>query len=96
MTADAIEFIMQKKSTWTAALDTKAPFSVTYTRASYSDIAMFTAEHGGAVVWIIVGCVVVAICCLAAILYKLGKCACGSKKDEADTFYAVEDFYARV
>lgn len=96
MAADDIEFIMQKKSTWTEVLNKSTPFSITYTRASYSDIAVFTAEHGGAVVWIIVGCVVVALCCAIGIIYKMGKCCFGSKKDESDKFYAVEDCYARV
>merc|ERR1712028_29454 len=32
MSANAIEFIMQKKSTWTSALNTAKPFSITYTR----------------------------------------------------------------
>ena len=96
MTADYLEFFMQQKSTWTAALNKTKPFSITYTRASYTDIALFTAEHGGTVVWIIVGCVIVAACCLVGILWKLGHCCFGKKKDDADNFYAVEDCYARV
>ena len=87
---------MQKRSSWTEALDHATPFSITYTRASYSDISLFTAEHGGYIVWIIVGVVAVALCCCIGILYKMEKCVCGSKKDEADKFYAVEDCYARV
>lgn len=92
MTADSIEFIMQKKSTWTDA----SKFSVTYTRASYMDIAKFTAEHGGAVVWIIVGVVLVLAVCAGVIIWKMGKCCFGDKKGDEDKFYEVEDCYARV
>jgi hypothetical protein len=87
---------MQQKSTWTTALNTAKPFSITYTRASYADISLFTFEHGGPVVWIIVGVVVVLACIVGCVCYKMEKCMCGKKKDDSDKFYAVEDCYARV
>jgi len=96
MTADSIEFIMQKKSTWTSALNTAKPFSVTYSRASYMDIAKFTAEHGGAVVWIIVGVVALLVVLAGCVVWKMGKCCFGDKKSADDKFYEVEDCYARV
>jgi hypothetical protein len=93
--ANTIQIIMQRKSTWTEVLNTAKPFSITYTRASYAEIAKFTAENGGAVVWIIVGVVALLACIVGGVVWK-----CFHKKNPDktadDAFYAVEDCYARV
>lgn len=76
------------KQTTTAAAD---DFSVTFTRATYLKIAEMTALHGGVIVWVIIGVVIV---CLIITLICLWK-KCAHKKDEEDRFYQ-EDSYMRV
>jgi len=90
--AESIEVYMAQNNKWVAA-DKGEDFKVTFTRASYFDIAKLTAEHGGAVTWIIIGCVVLVLCIVGCIVWK---CFCSGKKDEEDQFYYSDDLYARV
>jgi hypothetical protein len=94
-TADDITFIMQPKSTWTKAInDAKATqFSIDFERASYVEMAKFTALHGGSTMWIIIGVIVVVLCCVTGCVWHYCK---NKNKDDADGFYQVEDCYARI
>jgi hypothetical protein len=90
--ADTIEVYMAQNNKWVAA-DKGESFKLTFTRASYADIALLTAEHGGAVTWIIIGCVVLVACIVGVVVWK---CFCSKKKDSEDEFYYSDDLYARV
>jgi len=92
--ANAVEFLVQGTSTWTAALNKKHPFSIKFQRASYADIAKFTAVNGGTTMWIIIGVVVVVLCCVTGCVYHY--CKNKNKDGEDDSFYQVEDCYARI
>jgi len=76
------------KETTTAAAD---DFEVTFTRATTLSILEMTTLHGGVIVWVIIGCVIV---CLIITLICLWK-KCANKKDEEDRFYQVDN-YMRV
>lgn len=95
LSADDITFIMQGKSTWTKAInDAKATeFSIDFERASYTEIAKFSALHGGSTMWIIIGVIVVLCCCVSACVWHYCK---NKNKDSSDDFYQVEDCYARI
>jgi hypothetical protein len=85
--ADSIEVV------WTntdevAAADVGG-FSLTFTRETNSSLAVFTLEHGGVIVWVIIGIVVFCLLCVGIIVWK----KCFHKEGEA--FY-VDDAYARV
>lgn len=83
---------MAQNNVWAAA-DKGESFDLTFTRASYYDIAKLTAEHGGAITWIIIGVVILLACIVGCIVYK---CFCGRPKDDEDKFYFSDDLYARV
>lgn len=93
--ANDITFIMQGKSTWTKAInDAKATqFSIDFERASYVEMAKFTAMHGGSTMWIIIGVIVVVLCCVTGCVWHYCK---NKNKDSSDDFYQVEDCYARI
>jgi len=67
--ASKIDVMYQQKSSMESG--TTNNFDLTFTRASYLNMTKLVAEHGGAVVWIIIGCVV---CCLIITLACLFKC----------------------
>jgi hypothetical protein len=92
--ADEIYVYMAQNQKWAAA-DKGEAFKLSFSRASYMDIAKLTAEHGGAITWIIIGVVVLLACLAVCILWKLGKCCFGGKGDEENMFYS-DDLYARV
>lgn len=71
--ANSIEFLVQGTSTWTPALNKKVPFSIKFQRASYEEIAKFTAVNGGTTMWIIIGVVVVVLCCVTGCIYHYCK-----------------------
>jgi len=63
-------------------------WSISFTRQTNEQIAAFTIEHGGVIVWVIIGIVVFCLLCVGVIVWK--KCF-----HKTDDFY-VEDCYARV
>lgn len=83
---------MAQNNVWAAA-DKGESFDLTFTRASYYDIAKLTAEHGGAVTWIIIGVVVLLACIVGVIVWK---CFCHKNSDDENNFYYSDDLYARV
>jgi hypothetical protein len=85
--ADTIEVVWTNTQTVPAAqVD---GFSLTFERKSNSELAVFTIEHGGVIVWVIIGIVVFCLLCVGIIVWK----KCFHKEGEA--FY-VDDAYARV
>ena len=69
--------------------DHTSKFKVTFLRTSTADLAKLVIEHGGAVVWIIIGCVLFCLLCVGIIVWR----KCFHKKSE--DFY-FEDCYSRV
>ena len=74
--------------TATADQTTVSTFALTFERKTTAQLALFTLEHGGVVVWVIIGIVVFCLLCVGVIVWK--KCF-----HKTDDFY-VEDCYARV
>lgn len=70
---------------------TKDKFKVTFTRATFWDIGLITIQHGGWIVWAIIGSL---LCCIILFMFCLWKKCTGAKKD--DIHFYQEDFYARV
>ena len=66
----------------------KGSFDISFKRQTNGQLAEFTIEHGGVIVWVIIGIVVFCLLCVGIIVWK--KCF---HKD--DSFY-LEDAYARV
>lgn len=83
--ADSIDVL------YTSMVDqtTKSDFSVTFSRKTTAQLAEFTLEHGGVIVWVIIGIVVFCLLCVGVIVWK----KCFHHKD--GDFYP-EDAYARV
>jgi len=86
--------MIQGTSAWTATSNKLKPFAINFSRASYVDIAKFTAVHGGSTMWIIIGVVVVVLCCVTGCVYHY--CKNKNKDEEDNSFYQVEDCYARI
>lgn len=82
--ADSIQVTM----TATEAQTTDSAFSLKFERQSNEALALFTLENGGVIVWVIIGIVVLCLCCVGVIVWK----KCLKKNDE---FY-LEDSYSRV
>lgn len=83
--ADEIQVTM----TATADQTADSTFKLTFERQSNEALALFTLEHGGVIVWVIIGIVVVCLLCVGVIVWK----KCFNKHD--NDFY-IEDNYARV
>jgi hypothetical protein len=64
--------------------DATDAFKVTFTRASYYDIGLITMEHGGVIVWVIIGS---ALCCLIICMICLWKRCTANKNDDKENFY---------
>lgn len=76
---------MQQAAKYSATKDdTKDDFIITFTRATYFDIGLITMEHGGVIVWVIIGS---ALCCLIICMICLWKKCTGSKNDDKENFY---------
>jgi tetrahydromethanopterin S-methyltransferase subunit C len=84
--ADSIDVVWTNTATISAAH--AADFSLSFERRTNSDLAVFALEHGGVIVWVIIGIVVLCLLCVGVIVWK----KCFSNKEE---FY-LEDAYARV
>jgi hypothetical protein len=82
--ADKIDISM----TATADQTTASAFKLTFTRQTNEQLAAYVLEHGGVIVWVIIGIVVFCLLCVGVIVWK--KCF-----HKTDDFY-VEDSYARV
>lgn len=82
--ADKIDISM----TATADQTTASTFKLTFERQTNEQLAAFVVEHGGVIVWVIIGIVVFCLLCVGVIVWK--KCF-----HKTDDFY-VEDCYARV
>jgi len=76
-------------ATTSAAADAgKDTFKVNFERISNEAMAKMVLEHGGVIVWVVIGCVLLCLIVVGVIFWK--KC---SKKEE---FYNADDLYARV
>merc|ERR1711998_138252 len=73
----------------TAKVDAGSTFEISFERQTAGQLAEFTLEHGGVIVWVIIGIVVFCLLCVGIIVWK----KCFHKDSEA--FY-LEDDYARV
>lgn len=82
--ADSVDITM----TATTAQTTASTFSLTFERQTNEQLALYTLEHGGVIVWVIIGIVVFCLLCVGVIVWK--KCF-----HKTDDFY-LEDCYARV
>lgn len=82
--ADSIDISMTAMDAQTAP----SKFKITFKRETNEHLALFTLEHGGVIVWVIIGIVVFCLLCVGVIVWK--KCF-----HKSDDFY-VEDSYARV
>jgi len=97
-TAEAVEVFMQSGATApTVAMTAANTSSISFERMSTIDLAKLTVEHGGAVVWIIIGILVCLGCLAGVVLWKLGKCCVREIEGEkADNEFYQEDCYVRV
>jgi len=76
-------------ATFVGADDVRDPtFKVNFERISKEGMAIQTLKHGGVIVWVVIGCVLLCLIIVGVIFWK--KC---SKKEE---FYNSDDLYARV
>jgi len=73
----------------TDALAAGDNWDISFKRQTNGQLAEFTLEHGGVIVWVIIGIVVFCLLCVGIIVWK----KCFHKDSEA--FY-LEDAYARV
>ena len=88
-----IEIFMAQADKYKEAVDgTKDTFNVTFTRATFWDIGLITIQHGGWIVWAIIGSL---LCCIILFMFCLWRKCTSGKKDADDHFYQ-EDIYARV
>ena len=83
--ADSIELVATSATSSDAGKNT---FKVNFERISKEGIAVMTLKHGGVIVWVVIGCVLLCLIIVGVIFWK--KC---SKKEE---FYNSDDLYARV
>lgn len=83
--ADSIELVATSATASDAGKNT---FKVNFQRISKEGIALETLKHGGVIVWVVIGCVLLCLIIVGVIFWK--KC---SKKEE---FYNSDDLYARV
>jgi hypothetical protein len=90
----SIQVYMAQNNKFVEATDKTADFDVTFTRMSYVDMGKLVAEHGGAIVWIIIAVVACLLCAVGIIVWK---CFCSKKENEGENnFYYAEDCYSRV
>jgi hypothetical protein len=73
----------------TAALTADSTFEISFERQTAGQLAEFTLEHGGVIVWVIIGIVVFCLLCVGIIVWK--KCF----HKDSESFY-IDDAYARV
>jgi len=83
--ADSIEVVATSATASDAGANT---FKVNFERISKEGLAIQTLKHGGVIVWVVIGCVLLCLIIVGVIFWK--KC---SKKEE---FYNADDLYARV
>jgi len=83
--ADSIELVATSSTSSDAGKNT---FRVNFERISKEGMAVQTLKHGGVIVWVVIGCVLLCLIIVGVIFWK--KC---SKKEE---FYNSDDLYARV
>jgi len=97
-TAEAVEVFMQSGATVPKdAMTDATTTSISFERISAVDLAKYTIEHGGAVVWIIIGILVCLGCLAGVVLWKLGKCCVREIEGEkAENEFYQEDCYVRV
>jgi len=91
--AKSISVMLQQKTVLDVSSDVAL---LTFTRASYMEMTKLVAEHGGAVVWIIIGCVVCCLIVTLACLFKCYKDRKAKENEDGDGFYNYDDLYARV